>query len=264
MSHLPNRLIDALKGVYKRLITFQTYYLSLPTDDNDKADIIYLKHSYEAIDPPGRSRARRIKTMVLNVTLDEQEIYNRFNTTTKYEINRALRDGVTYSASQSPTLDQIGEFLAASRDLVLRKNIYIPPLGFFVDLSGRGELVITQATRNGEPLSYHVYIRKQSVALLINSVTVMHNKNSSADRNFAGRANRLNHWKDITFLRMLGVERLDLGGWAADEKEEQNRELQSIAEFKSGFGAETIYAYYQLIPHSIIGNIVMRVRHLRP
>lgn len=260
----PGRLLNGLRGAYRKFVCFEIHYLNLKHHNpRDKADVINLKHSYEIFDPARTSRLRRMETMVLDLRLSEEEIYSRFNKTTKYEIRRAIKEGVFYSVSQEPCADEIRSFLAAYRDLKLRANVFVRPLNHYLYFSDRGELCITRSADNtGRPLSYHVYIKRDSVALLINSVTIMSDEQGSIDKNLAGRANRLNHWEDVKILKTLGVDRLDLGGWFEDDKDD--KKFRSINEFKSGFGADVIYCYHQLIPYSIAGKIVINFRRAQP
>ncbi len=175
-------------------------------------------------------------------------------------------DQIKFLTNVNPTTDDIREFISAYKELELRKNLKAPSLDFYEYYRNLGELVITKTTtEHNDPLSYHIYIKRDSHAILLNSITIREAVSSTTEgKNFAGRANRLNHWEDIKFFKKLGIACLDLGGWSRHEKNEQNENLLSIAKFKLGFGAKIIYAYYQLIPVTLLGKMIIKFHRISP
>jgi hypothetical protein len=244
-------------SVYRIIVKYDYQYIDLKYCNPNKFDLIYLNHAYQIV-PNKHARTRRHPTVVIDLSRSEEDIFRGFNDTTRNEIRRAIREGVSHEITAQPTLDHINEFLAASQDLMKLKGIPVADFSVLKIHQAHGELIISR-TKNSvnEVQSYHVYIRRGSVALLINSLTIRANK-SQADRSFASRANRLNHWEDAKFLKLSGVELLDIGGWASSGKG-----LMDLAAYKKGFGGRVISAYFQLIPMSLVGRVIMEVRNLR-
>jgi hypothetical protein len=250
------------KFAYAKLVRPEYHWLSLAHYRKGRAGLIYLDNTYQIVEPSRHSRIRRTLTYVIDLSRSEDDIFRSYNDTTRNEVRRAIRDGVTYEPSIAPSLDDIHEFLADAEDLMIVKN---RPVWDFASLStyrDLNELVLTK-TKNGEgkPQSYHVFIRRGPTARLINSVTIRSNK-AKAEQNFAGRANRLNHWEDAKFLKTLGVTRLDLGGWAARDSDTPTKGQEDLKSFKEGLGAQIIPVYHQLIPVSLIGRVVMKAQDL--
>jgi hypothetical protein len=255
--------LTLLKFVYAKVVKPEYHWISLAHYQKGRAGLIYLDSSYQIVEPSQHSRIRRILTPVIDLSRSEEDIFRSYNDTTRNEVRRAIREGVTFKASIAPGPEDIHEFLAAAEDLLILKG---RPVWDFESLStyrDLNELVLTK-TKNveGQPQSYHVFIRRGPIARLINSVTIRSNK-AKAAQNFAGRANRLNHWEDAKLLKTLGVGLLDLGSWGAlHDSDTLNKGQEDLKSYKAAFGAEIIPAYHQLIPVSLIGRIAMKVRDL--
>jgi hypothetical protein len=239
--------------MYMKTVKSDYHYIDLKHCDPNKFDLIYLNHAYQIV-PNKHARTRRVPTVVIDLSRSEEDIFRGFNDTTRYKIQRAIREGVSHEITAQPTLCHINEFLAASQDLMKLKGITVTDFNVLKIHQARGELMISRARNSAnEAQSYHVFIRRGSVALLINSLTIRANK-SQADKSFASRANCLNHWEDAKFLKQSGVELLDLSGWAGSG---------DLAAYKKGFGGEVTSAYFQLIPMSLVGRVLMTARDLK-
>jgi hypothetical protein len=237
-------------------VKFDYQVIDLKHCDPNKFDLVYLNRARQIV-PNKHARTSSRPTVVIDLSRSEEDIFRGFNDTTRNEIRRAIREGVSHEITAQPTLDHINEFLAASQDLMKLKGIPVEDFNVLKTHQARGELMISR-TRNSanEVQSYHVFTRRGSIALLINSLTIRADK-SHADRCFASRANRLNHWEDAKFLKQSGVELLDIGSWPGSEKG------RDLAAYKKGFGGKVTSVYSQLIPMSLVGRVIMTVRDLK-
>ena len=63
-----------------------------------------------------------------------------------------------------------------------------------------------------------------------------------------GRANRLIHWKTITYAREKGIKEFDFGGIWPEEQATQDQLKYNVNSFKLSFGAEVLPCYtYQKV-----------------
>ena len=72
-----------------------------------------------------------------------------------------------------------------------------------------------------------------------------------------GRANRLLHMNDILSFKELGYSTYDWGGCS-----DENEDLRKIANFKRGFGRRSVLVYDALVPCSLFGKLVIKVKNL--
>ncbi|MGA8172267.1 MAG: hypothetical protein WB816_15735 [Methylocystis sp.] len=245
----------ALRTTYQRAVKYDLHYLDLThLNPNENYDIIHLKHHYAPV-VDMRGITNTYQTATINLDLAESAIYSNLSKYTRYDIRRAIKDGVLYSANLTPSAMDVVEITAAHADLVFRKNIRLISSNIYETIRSRGELLITKTTDSkGQPLSYHAYIVRRQIAILLTSVTIL-SQLTPHERQLAGRANRLNHWEDILLLKKNGITICDLGG---------SGNSKGLASFKDEFCVDIVPVYYSIYPITFIGNIVVKLRKLSP
>lgn len=169
-------------------------------------------------------------TLHNNLLLDENVLFSKIVKNTKYEINRAKKEGVEIERAN------LGEFLPFFNDFAPTKNL--KKLNTNNLKSYKDALIITKAFRNNVVFAMHAYVvdKEEGRARLLYSATVNRNT-SSVDLNFVGRANRLLHWKDMLMFKDLGFSIYDWGGIVGNPEAQKTAGIDS---FKMAYGGISI------------------------
>jgi hypothetical protein len=150
-------------------------------------------------------------------------------------VRRAQKEGLAFSVLDNPDVFlQFYNGFAATKDMeamdakILRA--YWP------------HLAVTQMTNAAEVLVMHCYIMDKGIGrgTLWHSASQFRGadgEDAQQRRNLIGRANRLLHFRDMTWLRDQGFKTYDFGGYAANTTDPA---LQHINEFKDSFGGELV------------------------
>lgn len=170
------------------------------------------------------------KTIDLRSTLDEIE--SHFDPKTKYEVRRALKDGVS-----THTDGNAGDFIKFYNAFAKTKGLGL------ISVSGlakyQSDLLITYALSNAQVLVMHAYVtdRNAGRTRLLYSASLFRNEQDASVKAAIGRANRLLHAADIRFFKTDGFIVYDLGGYAPGTT---NAALININQFKDSFGGNLI------------------------
>ena len=182
----------------------------------------------------------------------------------RYEIRRARKDGVeTKFFNSKQLLDDPGilrSFSLAYNHFLKTKNLagsfnsnvvkaYIKANAFYVSLARYQE----------KDYVFHGYVCDGSIARLLYSVSLFRDENDTGTKALIGRANRLLHMNDILSFKELGYSIYDWGGCSDD-----NEDLRKIANFKRSFGGDPVVVYDALVPCSLLGKLVMKVKNPLP
>lgn len=174
-------------------------------------------------------------TKLVNVDRSDEAIQKEFRKNTQYEVRRAQKEGLAFSlVDNADVFLQFYNGFAATKEMermdpkILRA--YWP------------HLVVTQMTNAAEVLVMHCYVMDESIgrATLWHSASQFRGADgddAQQRRNLIGRANRLLHFRDMTWLREQGIKTYDFGGYAANTTDPA---LQHINEFKDSFGGELV------------------------
>jgi hypothetical protein len=189
-------------------------------------------------------------TLFIDLTKDEEAIFDEFEKTTKYQINRAKsRDNIhTLTLNEK---EQKNEFYAFYNAFAASKKL--PPVGedeinLLID---NNMFKIRAAFMNdGGGIVYHSYVIANKRARLMQSASLFRDYPDSAFKNFIGRANRFLHWDDICYFRKNGCLIYDLGGVGMNTND---KETQAINEFKEGFGGTLVREYKSQVPLTVKG-----------
>jgi hypothetical protein len=185
-------------------------------------------------------------TLFTDLTPEPEEISNRFEKTTKYQINRALdRDNISTKTLDPKTDKQ--QFYDFYNQFALSKNLSPIPVIETNALIENDLFTIRTADHDGEPIVYHAYVTTRKRARLMYSASLFRNLDDNAYRSLVGRANRLLHWDDIKYFKQEGYLIYDWGGISTDA---DDTEKQAINKFKEAFGGEAVKEYKSLVPVS--------------
>jgi len=171
-------------------------------------------------------------TIDIDLNIEEKELLANCKKNTRYEINRARREGVKFQIG-----NDIDEFVKFYNEFAIAKNmaqISNSDLNLF-----SSKLYITQAIYQEEILVMHTYLFDDEIkrVCLLNSASLFRNCNDPKKHQMIGRANRFLHFEDMLYFKKRGVKVYDFGGYAVDDI---NEEREKINKFKKGFGGEVV------------------------
>lgn len=184
-------------------------------------------------------------TLISDLTLPEEEIFQKYSKNCRYYVNRAPREGVIchmYS-KEEVTKQEIEDFLQFFVEFWQSKGVDFD-LGNQESLRNElnlyreaNALCISHAVLNEKIVVYHTYVTDGIYARLLHSAS-LYRTDDTANANVVGMANRYLHKQDMLALKATGCKFYDWGGAGKTE------EVKHITEFKESFGGEPKH-YYQ-------------------
>jgi hypothetical protein len=245
---------------WRRWFRHEWHYFDL-SRLGEGTDLIDLSHVYDLAGLPEAARSQRVRTMCIDLAGDQETLWRKLKKGCRYDIKRAETDGVCCDITRAPSEAELRGFIADADDLYKRKRMRVFPLDFYMRGAARGELVFSRAHHDGRTLSAHIHLIRGDVALLVSSIALLHGR-GPADRQRAGRANRLNHWRDMLAVKDIGCATLDLGAYA-EAGGEDRPENQSLKAFKLEFGAHEKDAWYLSLALTRKGRLSLAFRTLK-
>lgn len=252
-------------GFYAAMIEFRTkglsireYWFDEPWSSND-SDILLFYHSSG---PVPSSRHTPVYSLALDLSRSEEEIWAGFGSSTRNQINRAIRDGVTHEVLSRPTEADIETFLTFYESFTSERQLGKTSDFWFRKYAEQGLVVITYAQQgDGTPLAWHTYYYKAPWVRQLHSVSFFSKTAEKETRNLIARANRYLHWADLKEFRSRGILHFDFGGWYAGGTDPK---LLQVNAFKEEFGGERIQRFHSTLGTSLKGKIFLTARdHLR-
>jgi hypothetical protein len=250
---------DGVIAFRRRGITVgEAYFDPAPDDAPQRVDLMRVVGAFS---PPDEG-SRRLHTLVLDLSADEDALLEEMSKDTRYKIRRAMqKDPLTVSAATEPSAAEADEFadfydrFAAAQSVA---GAFRPRLHA---LAERGNLVLTSvAGEDGGVLVRHAYVAARGRGFMLYSGSVLDQSGDSGVRNLIGRANRFLHWHDIRLFKERGFDLYDFGGLDVTGRSEKTA---GIARFKQGFGGEVRPVYSSTSARSALGAVVKRVLGLR-
>jgi hypothetical protein len=202
------------------------------------ADVI---HCLQVPAPLEGSRTSDFKTIWIDLTKSEDDLFRAMNTNTRNRIRRAAHEKLRYDFWHGDATGQLHAFCnffekhaihAASRQEMRRWTRAHTEYGS-LDLSR-----ISDA--EGRALVWHVYYRDRQYARGKYSVSLSRTSNPDL-RSAIGRANRYHTWRDIQRFKAAGLSVYDLGGWYSGKDDEK---LLGVNRFKEEFGGQIVTAFH--------------------
>lgn len=171
-------------------------------------------------------------TLEIDLEQSVEEIFSQFSKPVRNAIRQAERNGVVCNYAV-----EVEEFLAFFNAFARAKGIPELDLRYLNEFDGK--LFISTAIMDGVVCSAHCYIldfemkyatlfRSASVRVLVDDIS----------GNEIGKANKFLHFKDIQFLKQVGMRTYGFGGYSPLTK---NDGKDGVNKFKSSFGGEVKY-----------------------
>jgi len=190
------------------------------------------------------------------INLANEKFYEDFGKTTRYEIERAKREGVKCATTNDVSLF-INMYKTQNKKKKLNSNI--SKLKF--NIWGDSFVLRVAFIDENNPLVFHSYLLDKTIkrVRLLHSVSCLYSENNSTfDKSFISRANRLLHFEDMIYFREMGFIMYDFGGYAFNTSD---KSLKGINNFKDSFGGELVLeSNYESITLWMIRNLLKLFR----
>lgn len=237
-------IIDKSSGLANGLRTAEAYFTTPEAvwlAHQGQYDIVFF---IQGASPPSGLPHKEFHTRHIDLSRSEEDLFNDFSETTRYEVRRTLKENTVSSfALRTPTdsdilhfCEQYGLFRqekGMDDDGGESQRFYI---GNMRELTQQNAYVMTFCRIGADaPLAFHSYIFDGIRARLHLSLSFFRGKDNKF-RQQVSRANRSLIWSDMRYFKALGTKIYDVGGVSDD--------LPSIKEFKEGFGGVPVTEYH--------------------
>ncbi len=220
----------------------------------DGADLLVF---YHWSNPPNPSAAMDVHSLEIDLAQDQACLWKGVSPTTRTQINRAFKAGLTFQAWTAPPRKTVDQFFGFRRLFALERGIASADPVWMYDYASQGALILTQACApDGKPLVWHSYSRVPGWVRLLHSVSLL-SSYSAEGRNRVGWANRFLHWMDLLECQRLGLDRYDFGGWYSGDTDQK---LLRINFFKEQFGGRRTRRFHSMMPSSPKGKLYLLAR----
>lgn len=203
---------------------------------------------------------REFHTVLLDLTQEQQTIFERMKRGTRYEIRRALSaDDLSHGHWNGTEQNIFDEFCTYAEQFLTQKGQ--PKLDReWLGLMARAGLI--ELTRiddlKAQRLVWHAYHRSRDRVTLLYSASLFRQNPSGEFRNLIGRANRLHHWLDMLHFKEAGISTYDFGGWYHGNKDE---ERLRINKFKEQFGGKVVKNFICEEALTLKGRLFLKIRN---
>ena len=190
----------------------------------------------------------KFNSLISDLTLSKEELFNSFKKATRYDIRRSERDEISIIHYNSR---QLNEDLYSSYKTIYEKMykskglLQEAPIDDMARFAANDALVISSVNINKTPVVYHVYIVVGKHARLWMSCSAFRDNDDKQYREMLGRANKRLHFEDIIYFIDNGYTSYDWGGICSYEVP------TGIDLFKMSFGGEPITYYDETIIMSL-------------
>ncbi|MBO1001492.1 peptidoglycan bridge formation glycyltransferase FemA/FemB family protein [Pseudogracilibacillus auburnensis] len=197
---------------------------------------------------------KQVLTLCIDLNKTEDELRKEMNRTTRYQINKAGRDGLSLHFLTEPKLEDIEQFTAFFNPFAREKGIELCRVDKLMSLRKNGRIVISYVCHpDGRKLASHVYILTKRRAIMLYSCSGRF-ANADIPGLHIGRANRYLHWNDILFFKERNFQYYDFLGLSINM---EDKAQQNVNTFKKGFGGFEKIEYQSFVPQNWRGKILV-------
>lgn len=227
---------------------------------SDGADLVLFYHWSQPVNP---AAARDVYSLQIDLTQSEAEILKGFTSSTRNQINRAVKDGFRFEVWTNPAPEIIREFFAFYAEFTRERGLGDEAVHaeWMTDYAEQGGILLTRGCdSDGRVLVWHSYYRNAQWVRQLQSISMFAGSDDKELRNAVGRANRYLHWMDILECRRLGIRNFDFGGVYQGQDDEK---LLRVSAFKQEFGGVKTHRYHSILAVSLKGKSLLKARELR-
>jgi hypothetical protein len=230
----------------------EVWYDEAPPPNPDVDILLYRK----VAQPVAHARHTPFLSLVTDLTVAEGNIAARFDRTCRYHIRRAdKQDELVLEFTTKPE-GRLEDFRTFFDQFARQKLIWLSDPRWLAAACAAGQLVLSSASRRGEPLVWHAYVVSGRTAGLQYTGSCFRERERDY-QSLVARANRWLHWQDMLRLKDLGITRYDWGGMFADESV---AERAGINYFKKSFGPDAEQTYDCSLPLTSLGKLWLPLR----
>jgi hypothetical protein len=224
--------------IYKqRFITVAECWYTVPSL-SCRADIL---HYLQLESPLEGSQQREFKTIWIDLTKSEDDLFSAMKPNTRTRIRRASRGKLVYQFWHLDATAQLHTFYDFFEQHAIDRRWRQEMLRWTCAHAEHGSLDLSKISdAEGRILVWHAYYRDQQHARLKYSVSLSRTSNPDL-RSAIGRANRYHTWQDIQRFKGAGVSVYDFGGWYSGN---DDAKLLGVNRFKEEFGGRVVTTFH--------------------
>ena len=242
----------------KYLFKFSGFWFCNSTENVKSNSDIHIFHNIPVSDCKGKDSElynyKKQYSLISDLTLSLDDLLANCKKQCRYEIRRGLKENYNIDFFLPEELKKnpeiINQFKSVYYSFVDNKkiaNVYNEKaIHGYIDT---GNLIVSRAEVGENGILWHAYIFDDRNSRLLYSASNFHKL--ELDRALIGRANRVLHWKDMIFLKELGLEIMDWGGIGDPSNE------SGICKFKKSFGGTPHTSYTLIMANSLLGKVAL-------
>lgn len=217
------------------------------------ADVISHRQSRRPV-----GRCTPFSTVLIDLSLDEEQIFAAFKKEARQEIRRCEKDGVRHESWLHPDEETLDEYCLFYDEFAASKNLPLAPRGKLHEYAAGGRLMLTRAVHEDKVLLWHSFVMTGKRCRGLQSASHSRLVEDKSFRQMVGRSNRFCHWHDMLIARSLGFLEYDLGGWYAGS---ENAELVRVNKFKEEFGGKVVEEFDCVYPSTWKGVLYFLIKY---
>lgn len=230
-------------------------------DIDSKADIIRLLRVNKT-DMEFKNAIKELNyTLISDLDESREELFSKMRRSYRSQILRCEEEDVRISIYEA---DQIKgdagiidsfystymHYCDSSGRLELKKDFDMKKINSYID-----NKCITVSTAEFEGgRVYHMYVHDENNTVILYSASDF--RNEDVDKNLAGRANKLLHYRDMIYFKELGVHTYDWGNVSSFTNP------NGVDTFKMAFGPDRAQVYNIFIGNSLPGKMLVKFKRM--
>lgn len=221
-----------------------------------------IRHYYQRSQPIAGIQLNEFHTMLIDLTQNQDDIWQKFSKTNKYKIRRAIeKDHLSYQYWDSKIInaDILNQFFNFYDQFSVAQGLKKLQRSRIVSFVKAGILDLSLVKQTDEsPLVWHAHCCVNKRSCFFYSASIK-NSTDTAYQSLLGRANRYHHWQDILRFRDTGNLLYDFGGWYTGTTDQK---LLNINQFKAEFNGHIVQNFVGFQGLSLKGKLGIYVHQL--
>jgi lipid II:glycine glycyltransferase (peptidoglycan interpeptide bridge formation enzyme) len=182
------------------------------------------------------------RTMFINLTLSEDELWNRLHHSAKYSINRSVREGDYIEIYRNPSVEKLKEYYVIQKATGKIKHFYVEPF----------KQLVERSKNFGEDAHLICVYNKDKILegckfCLTYDEEALYCTGGTSDEARKTKSGYLLTWEAIKYFKKLGYKNFDLEGMDDPRFPSFTDTWGGFAHFKEKFGGDIIEYPYPYI-----------------
>lgn len=257
MNAIKSKLYWRLRESFRNSFSVREVWFDEEPKEVDGVDVFYY---CQRTNPIRGIRCNEYYTIWIDLTKNQDELWEDIGKHTRYQIRRAEKDWLVYEFWNTDDSDILNQFSDFYSKFALQKGLSTFNKTRITNLMDIGALDVSRIkSKDGETLVWHAYYRNKTRSSLLYSASTFRSSTDNSYRRMVGRANRYHHWQDILKYKNLGLLTYDFGGWYAGH---EDREKIGINKFKEEFGGKPERSFNCVRSITMKGKLYLRLREI--